>query len=645
MKTNWRDQLNSNPSLRKLDSWPTIDPDSLPAKHRSAYHRNRLLIGRVLSGYSISSVASEHGISESYISQLLNRCLASRGDTPPALTQGLIPYKRLTKHRRRVPLDSHGKRTGHQNAFQALLDAVPGMRAGLDAMLDDRIKDKPTAQVESVGAFFGEFKRRLREAQWPTDQYPYTTKSMAYEALRRHYHERCHVLKQAKIKDPNRIIAAPTPIYRALKSIQIDTQKVDLNTSVNVALNDEIEPLRVSRVSLLLAVEKVSSCILAYHLALSDEPNQDDLLQLLDNLRRHWEPLALTTPGLEYVPGSGFPTMWMDIFQHLTVDEVKLDNALVHLAYSIRDVVCLRMGATLNLGLPGVPLGRNLIEATFRQINRTTHRFVSTTGSHPNDPIKESRKNRKRPPVLTLRQFEEILSVQIAAKNVVPRAELNNQTPLDVVRSHVNQHYVRLLTEPYDQSWSPFESEKICSVICLKSELRHPFIRFAYTRYKGKCLHSLAVDDVRKLRIRYDRRDIRHVRAYSPDGVFVGVLSAPSSWQRFAHSLYTRKKIFKEMKSWRRQSADPLAEYFHRIAEQRHLPSNALELIRIFREARRITLDPSPEKDSMHDEAEQVTNQHGEKLTDETSKKGANHAVNNEFKRWHSSFAHSKPTE
>lgn len=645
MKTTWKDQLNSNPSLRKLDSWPTIDPDSLPVKHRSAYHRNRLLIGRVLCGHSISSVASEHGISKSYISQLLNRCLASSGETPPVLTLGLIPFKRLTKHRRRVPLDSYEKRTGHQNAFQALLDAVPGMRQGLDAMLEARLDDKTTAQVASVGAFFGEFKRRLCEAQWPSDQYPYTTESRAYEALRRYYHERFHVLSQEKIKDATRVIAAPTPIYRALKSIQIDTQKVDLNTSILVSLNDEIEPLRVSRVSLLLAVERVSSCILAYHLALSDEPNQDDLLQLLDNLRRQWEPLSLTTPGLEYVPGSGFPTMWGDIFQHLTVDEIKLDNALMHLAYSIRDVVCCRMGATLNLGLPGVPLGRNLIEATFRQINRTTHRFVSTTGSHPNDPNKESRKNRKRPPILRLHQFEEILSVQIAAQNVVPRAELNNQTPLGVVRSHVNQHYVRLLTDSYDQTWSPFESEKICSVICLKSELRHPFIRFAYTRYKGKCLHSLAVSDIRKLRIRYDRRDIRHVRAYTLEGVFVGVLSAPSSWQRFAHSLYTRKRIFKEMKAWRRQSADPLAEYFHRIAEQRHLPSNALELLRLFKEARRFTLDPAPENDTRNDETEQEKDQHGENLTDETSATGANRAAKNEFKKWHSSFAHSKPTE
>lgn len=581
----WRERLAMDPSLRDIQSWPLIDSGTLPRQYRQRFTRNRAIIARVITGVSIKSVAHDFHVSTNFVSRLATRALAGES---PALTEGLIPYKRVHRHQRRAPLASLDASSGSQNAFQHLLNSIPGMRDQLDRMLSLRLKDKPNAQVQSVAAFFGEFKRLLLAAQWPTDCYPYTTSSFAYESIRRYYHARLGALRLQLMKKPNREIVTRTPIYRALKSIQIDAQRTDVNTSIHIQLDQEVAPLRISRATLIKAIDVHTHCILGYTLVLSKDPNQDDLLSLFDTMSQQWQPMTLATPGLAYFPGSGFPSMWGDHFLHTAFDEVNLDNALIHLAETVRQHVCDQMGATLNLGLPKMPKGRNLIESAFAMANRrATHRLPSTTGSHPHDPIKESTKNYKKPPVISLRMLEEILSVIIAEHNARPRAELNNETPLHAFQRQINEHYVRFRPEYYHTSISPFESEKVCSVIFLTKEKRRPFIRFAHLRYQGNCLdnpHLL----YQKVRIRYDRRDVRAVLAYTLGGQYLGELYAPKSWMRFAHSLSTRRIIIKAMKEWRYHSPDILAEFFHQLSLQKETPSAALELVRITREAQRI---------------------------------------------------------
>ena len=348
-------------------------------------------------------------------------------------------------------------------------------------------------------------------------------------------------------------------------------------------LNNELIPLRLSRVALLKAIDVSTNCCLGYHLALTHDPNQDDLLQLLDNITKRWMPIELTTSGIEYIPGSGFPTMWGDEFLHLTFGNIHLDNALMHMAETVKSLVCDVYGSTLHLGLPKHPKGRNWIEAAFNKINKTTHRFNSTTGSHPKDSIKESLKNFKKPPVLTLKTFEEALSVVIAEHNITPRKETGYAAPLSLLRSHIENHYIRLLPERHDQHWSPFEGQKQCPVIFLKNEQRAPFIRFLNVRYDGQCINNKHHIH-KKIVIRFDRRDIRSAKAYTLEGEFLGILFAPRSWQRFAHSIATRRLIIKQTAEWKNKSKDPLAQYFHNLLIDKKSPSSALEIIRIVRE-------------------------------------------------------------
>jgi len=586
MYVSWRERLMSNPSLRDIKTWPYISLDDVPEPHRKGFIRNKRIAALASSGRQVNEVAQMCGVDRSYVSRLMTRTLGGQADEEPPLSAALIPCKRLRKHRRRASIDHISAPSGHQNAFGYVLDSVPKMRAMLDHMLIEHIKDKPNAQVASPAAFFGEFKRLLAEANWPTDSYPYTTASCARESVRRYYHERLNALRLETSKEPVRVIEPSPQIHRAFRTVQIDAQLTDLKTAIHLELNGELTPLRISRVSLLKAIDVDTNSVLAYHLAMTGEPNQEDLLQLLDNLFTPCQPMTLHAPGLAYLPGSGFPSMLGNGCLNASTTKFQLDNALAHLANSVSHVICEKLGAVLNLGLPKAPKGRNWVEAAFRKLSLSLQRFPSTTGSHPHDPIKESAKNQKKPPKISLRMLEETLSVMLSAHNVTPRAELANETPLNLLRRHVNQHYVPMLPDELIQDLSTFESERVCNVICLTNERRMPFVRFAYTRYKGNCLNNPNLIG-KKIKIRFDRRDIRSVQAYSLEGELLGTLRAPKSWQRFAHSLSTRKRIFKEMKMWKCKTLDPLAEYFHLLLIDKHTPNRALEIVRVAREADR----------------------------------------------------------
>jgi hypothetical protein len=193
------------------------------------------------------------------------------------------------------------------------------------------------------------------------------------------------------------------------------------------------------------------------------------------------------------------------------------------------------------------------------------------------------------------------------------------------------------LPNDYESQWKPFEAEETCSVKNLANEDRRPFINFAYVRYRGECLSALTAE-TKKILIRYDRRDVRYVKAYTPNGEYLGSLKAPKTWLRFAHSLSTRKKIFKEMKTWKRHHDDPFAEYFHRLATESHIPKNALALVRIYKEAHHFT--PEIATDSFYNSSDQQHDVIDQTIDIPKVITRKRKPTNRKFKSWHSSQAH-----
>lgn len=562
-----------------------IDPEGLPDKARARFLRNQRIVCAVLGGASLKAVAKTHKLTPSAISQLMQRALGGDDAEDPPLTRALIPNTHVKPGERRQPLPSLGDDRGCKHAFEALLDQVPTLRTRLDEFIDARLGDKPTAQPIAPDSFFSEFKEVLAEVHWPRDRYPYTTHSCAREAVRRYLHRRVAELTIARSRKPEPldVARARAAQRRAMRAIQIDEHVMDCTGRIHLSLNDEMIPLRIARASLLVASCVDTDCRLGFTLAPTRDPGTQEMLELFDNVLTPWEPLTLHTPGLAYTPGAGFPS-GLDIQHPMVFGEVHMDNAWAHRSNAVGSLVCDRMGATLRQSHPRNPTARNLIEHVFALVvQQLTHRYASTTGSHPRDPRRESRKNRKRVPPVTFAMLYEALSVLLAEHNITPQAALGGATPLELFRRHCRKHYVPFAPALIRQSWRPFIVRERRRLHWHRHEKRYPHINFANTRYQGPCLVDAALKH-KEILIEYDTRDIRTLTALTCDGLPLGEIQAPVSWQRFPHSLATRTRICKDVRRRRDHAKDPLAGHFRALLEERDTPDGALALLRVYTE-------------------------------------------------------------
>lgn len=586
MRITWRQRLEQQPKLTDFSRWPTIDRDSLPRARRKAFLRNQQIVVQVLNRDPFKQIARQHNLSIGRISQLMERCLGGDDELPPALTQGLIAYKVVVTKQRKKPLSTLHKNNGNACAFQSLLNKVPGLHKALDDMILAKLKDARYAQRLAPQAFHGEFKRILVECHWPQDQYPYTTASLAYESLRVYLDQRTAELyqQQQQCRQPaSRNLGTPSKRYRALRAIQIDEHILDLNCAIHLQLNDELIPLRIARANVLVAADVDTNCALGYYLTPTRYPNQQDLLTLLDRCIAPWQPIELTTSGLSYAPGACFPSGLGEAFP-ISFGTVQLDNALMHRAQSAINLLCEQFGATLSYGLPAMPKVRELVESVFDRINqRFSHRVASTAGSHPTDPSKESYKNLKKPPVITFEMLDEMLSVILTEYNITPMASLGNASPLTLYQHHCDTQYIRHVPQLLAQHWQPLIGTAELVLHWYKQEYRMPHVNFYHAKYQGHELLKIASKD-KHIRVEFDYRDIRTLHAFSLAGEDLGLLYAPTSWQRFPHSLATRQWIYKNTKHYHLNTRDPLSSYFRLLLESKGKPKMALALLRVYHE-------------------------------------------------------------
>lgn len=586
MHLTWRERLAQQPHLQDIAHWPVISLDALPHNRRKAFIRNQRIVTQILSGMTQDEVARLNNVSQGRVSQLLTRCLGGEDTADPPLTASLIPHRNVGERQRVSTISAQSSPHAHSCAFKSLLMTVPGLREGLDAMILAKLKDAAYAQQLTPRAFHGEFKRILAENLWPRDRYPYTTASLGYGAVYTYLHTRTAELmadreqhRQNRIRQPS---STPSP-YRAQRAVQIDEHILDLNTRVHLHLDDQLIPLRLARASVLVAVDVDTSCILGYYLTPTRSPNQQDLLTLIERCLSPWQPKALRTPGLQYTPGSCFPSGLDGAFP-ISFGTLQLDNALMHQANSVVEKCCLQLGATISLGWPALPQVRRQVESVFHYINdHCSHRVASTTGSFPTDPIGESRKNRKTPPVITFETIDEALSVILTDFNVTSSPALSDVSPLALFQEHCTNHFVRYLPQTFTQQWHPLVGSTELRLHWNQMENRLPHVNFYYERYQGSGLLRIAAKE-KHIRVTFDRRDIRTLQAFTLSGEPLGELFVARPWQRYPHSIATRQWLHRNARVHRFSLRDPLGDYFRYLLKQRGKPETALSLLRVYTE-------------------------------------------------------------
>ena len=579
----WRERLEQQPSLWQFANWPVIPLDAVPKKRQRQFFRNQQIIARVLALSPIHKVAREFSVSDGLVSQLLERSLGGTTDLPPALTSSLIPFQRIGVPERKSPLPTMQTPSGSACALQALFKQLPRVRAELDAFIEAKLKDAPNARRLTPQAFHKRFKHLLAEAHWPSDCYPYTSPQTAYESIRLYLHQRKAEQQQARQSRRSykpRNLGIDNRAFSALRAIQIDEHTIDLHERIHLILNDRLIPLRVARATLLVAVDVDTHCVLGFYFAPTEVPSQQDLLTLLDQCLKPWEPIALQTPGFAYTSGACFPSGLKPGFP-ISFGTVQLDNAWMHRANSIIDLLAVKGGATLSYGVAKIPEVRQLVESVFRYINQhLSHDDAATTGSYPTDPIKESRKNQKKPPLITFETVNEALSLLLTEYNTTPIPPLGGASPLALFRHHYENHFGRYVPSFLSEQWQPLLGEAEVKLHWYGHEGRFPHINLFHARYQGQGLLSVAHKE-KRIRVKFNREDIRTLEAYTLNGQPLGILQVQGGWQRYPHSVTTRNWLFKHAKDYRLAQPHILDGYVHHLLDNMHMPGAALSLLHI----------------------------------------------------------------
>jgi hypothetical protein len=587
MPVAWRERLKRNPELWDIETWGYYDTEALDDEHRALYHRNWDIVTQVLNGRSQVEAGRRHTLSNGRVSQILKRCLGSDEEEDPLLLAGLLYGKNVYESTLLPGGLTGADLRGGSKDFRRLLKLVPNLESDLNRFVESSHKENQQRIPRSSNRFFAEFKRCLEAANWPKEWYPHRHKSLARESVRKLYHELNdrHILQELE-KRASKRVHRRKPLARALSlvSVEIDGQQLDAGAGIVLDVNGRKTPVRIARPTLLVARSSGSRAFLAYSLVLKPLRAIDthDIMRLLRRIHTPWTSTELSTPGLRYNEGAGFPVGLGDDYP-IVVDEVSLDNALVHCAKAVREYTLETLNASYHLGFPACPLTRHTVENGFHIAGiRGIHCLPTTTGSHPRDPIRESAKSQSKPTLVTVTALDEILRVIFANFNVEPRPELFWETPLSSIQRAFEHDYVPFVPKALRKDWGGLATQ--VRKIRQGSTQYSLCINALGVKYTGDALIRAKAEG--EVRIRYDDADVRELSAYSTQsGEYFGKLLAPKSWLRYAHSESTRSRLLNMKKEWTDHTTDPVAWYLHNLIERSETLYGAQELLRVQREA------------------------------------------------------------
>jgi hypothetical protein len=345
--------------------------------------------------------------------------------------------------------------------------------------------------------------------------------------------------------------ATTNAVMAAYQIAEIDGHYVDVHAVLKVPnpqggyILHEIE-----RIWILALRERYTKNALGFCTSYARNYSKEDVLRCIRSAVVPWKRRELTTPGLRYHDTAGMPSESVPEARWAVPSEILFDNANAHLAHQVRDRLGLTLGCSVNAGPVGTPQRRALIESFFHLLAANGfHRLPSTAGSHPRDGrrAKDPAKEAKRFEI-TLDQVEDLVHVLILNYNGTPQAPLNGRSPLEYLRFLANQERVliRQVAENDRAKLDLLHFQHECTVRGSAVKGRRPYIQFQNVRYTGAVINSAFSLINTKLRISVDPEDSRTVRAFLPNGLELGTLSAMGPWGRDKHGLLTRRIAHRE---------------------------------------------------------------------------------------------------
>ena len=328
--------------------------------------------------------------------------------------------------------------------------------------------------------------------------------------------------------------------------VQVDGHIIDMSYTVEIENNDgTIERKEATRAWVFAVIDVATRCILGYSVSQEMNYNQYDVIDAIYNAIVPHKRMELLIPGNKYPENGGYPSLAFPELKYPLFDAVMLDNAKSHLSehtiYKIRDILLVDM----NYGSVATPETRGIIERFFGTLeNRGFHKLPMTTGSNPRDLKRRDPSKQAIKYHISFEQICEILEIMIAEYNNTPNTALNNQSPLECMRS-------KIFTAGLFPVIADDKMKKKIEELRLRVETRkvvgqtkngkRPYINFMGAEYRGPILSVSGNYVGETIKILYDPRDISTLKAYGIDGTFIDTLVARGEFGTKSHSIKTRK--------------------------------------------------------------------------------------------------------
>lgn len=565
---NWKEQLRLYPELRDMNNWPAFDVKSLEPEQRSVYRARHQAVMLVLSGSTLSEAGHAAGLSASQVSRILSRALGGQSRCPdPALTQALIPYQHV---RSSLPtkVDSNRVNQGFRGQFNRLLHDHPEIIDLVDEVIRRSQRHDPAARHLPIVDVHAKLIRHLRQKGFTESDYPLNTETHGRESFRRFYNKRRRALMDHKFEARSKRHlngGAIDPSYHQVGSVEFDHHLLDAESSVQIddGIRRTLKLLQIPRFWLGLVVEKSSNAILGYSFDFGKTPGQYSVLHCLDMLQRGREAFD---QGLIAVEDPLPPALPMDFYPELKLipREIRLDNAWAHFSNLVCSVSIDQFAATLVHGHPAIPLARQLVESTFKKLERYIHTFPSTTGTNVLDPRRPKRRVGDEPPLITVPALIEVIHRLVSEHNLRSMQSLDGLSPVEYLRRSMDDGSLCPVFDASLSLKSPFE-RSVTRQVKLYDGLS-PHINMLYTRYRGSCLKPSMVG--RKVLVRYSVLDVRYAEAFTVDGRHLGSLSVPARWMNIAHDEYTRQQAAKYARREHLLRGDPIGPFLEHLLER-----------------------------------------------------------------------------
>lgn len=455
-----------------------------------------------------------------------------------------------------VPYERHGC----AGAFRQLMRDYPDIEQTIRAAVVNRNKAvKVGGQVrQPIRDIHAEFVEACRNAGITADRYPFNTRRLGFRSL-------CEHIRDILEKDfdmtvsrsggrrsrraPGTTEQAPAAT-RPFEVVEFDGHKMDLRLTVRLIDPFGMEQtLELHRIWILVLLDVYTRAVLGYHVALGKEYNKDDVAAALQATLAPAVPRYYKISDLTVREGGGFPSTVIPETAFACWDWFRMDGAKSHLASDTLTRLNQIVGCWTDNGPPATPNDRPYLERFFHLIARHfAHRLPGTVGSSP-DAIERALSDPKGDLRLSveLSELEDMVHVLISNYNATSHPGVGGKTPLEAMAYSLKAPNATLRKLPVP----------IRSNLCLMREARivpikgsveagvRPHINFHSVKYTSAVLATNAALINRKLRIYYDVRDIRAVKAFFEDGTELGILTASRPWHITPHSLRIRQEIFR----------------------------------------------------------------------------------------------------